>query len=110
MYLTQIREPYSNISDPEVVDDVLTIKGFEYIFNNILTVALAFAGIVLFILIIVSGFKFITAGGEPPKIEAARKTLTSALAGIVFIVLSYLILRMIQIFTGVDITTFFVTR
>jgi len=93
-------------SKGEVVGDVLTLKGFEYIFNNIVSVVLPFAGIVLFIILILSGFKLITAGGEPAKVQSARNTLTFAIGGIVLITLSYLILRVIQTITGVNVTEF----
>ncbi|OGM09776.1 hypothetical protein A2W13_01180 [Candidatus Woesebacteria bacterium RBG_16_36_11] len=105
MYLAQVRPPEGG----EVVDGVLTIQSVEYLFNNIVAVALSIAGIVLFILLIMGGFKFITAGGEPAKVEGARKTLTSAIIGLVVIVLSFLILRIIQTITGVDTTVFRIT-
>ncbi|HJX45796.1 MAG TPA: hypothetical protein VJ399_01360 [Patescibacteria group bacterium] len=102
MYLAQVRPPEGN----EVVDGVLTIQSVEYLFNNIISIALSLAGIVLFILLIMGGFKFITAGGEPAKVEGARKTLTSAIVGLIVIILSFLILRIIQTLTGVDTTGF----
>lgn len=102
--LAAVRSP-----DPgrdEIVDDVLTLKGFEYIFNNIASVVLPFAGIILFIALISAGIKFITAGGEPAKIQSARNTLTFAIAGIVLIALSFLILKVIETLTGANVTEF----
>lgn len=100
--IAAIRDPVGD----EVVDEVLTLKGFEYIFNNIVSVVLPFAGIVLFILLIAAGIKFITAGGEAPKIQSARNTLTFAVGGIVLIALAYLILQVIETITGVSVTEF----
>ncbi|OGM05443.1 hypothetical protein A2125_01255 [Candidatus Woesebacteria bacterium GWB1_43_5] len=83
------------------------LKDIEVVFSNIVGAAIALAGIVLFIMLVIGGFKYLTAGGEPPKIESARKTLTYAILGIVFIALSFLFLRFIGVFTGVqDITIF----
>ncbi len=98
-----IRDPNTG---SEIVDGVLTIQGFQYIFENIVTVILSLAGIVLFILLITGGFKLITAGGEAPKIQEAKNTITFAIAGIVLIALSFLILRVIYVITGVDVTQF----
>jgi hypothetical protein len=57
-------------------------------------------------MLIMGGFKFITAGGDPKAIEGAKKTLTYAIMGIVLVALSFLILQFISTFTGVDVTQF----
>jgi hypothetical protein len=57
-------------------------------------------------MLIVGGFKYLTAGGEAPAVESARKTITYAIAGLVLVALSFLILRFIYAFTGVDVTQF----
>jgi glucose uptake protein GlcU len=85
---------------------IATINNFGCLFERIVSYALGFAGIVLFILLIVGGFKFITSGGDPKAVEGARKTLTSAIAGLVIILVSYLILVLITNITDVDVTQF----
>ena len=104
--LAQVREfrPEQDLGGE--TGDVATLQGLETVFNNVVSVALAFAGIVLFVMLILGGFKYLTAGGEPPKVEAAKKTLTYAIAGIVFVALAFLILRFIGVFTGVDVSQF----
>jgi len=83
-----------------------SLAGLEQVFSNVVEVALALAGIVLFIMLISGGFKYITAGGDPKGIEGAKKTLTYAIGGMVFLAMAFLILRFIQEFTGVDVTRF----
>lgn len=83
------------------MDGVATFKGLEAIFNNVITVAIAGAGIVLFIMLIIGGINLLTSGSEAPKAEAAKKTITYAIYGIIFIALAFLILRLIFSFTGV---------
>jgi hypothetical protein len=85
---------------------IATISNLSCIFSNIVSYALGFAGIVLFILLIMGGFRFITSGGDPKAVEGARKTLTSAITGLVLILVSYLILVLIKNITGVDVTKF----
>lgn len=76
-------------------------------FTNIVGVSLGFAGIGLFIMILVGGFKFITSGGDPKAAGAAKQTLTFAIVGMVLIACSYLIIKIIGQFTGVTNITVF---
>ncbi len=85
---------------------VPTLKGFEAIFNNLVSVILGFAGIALFVMFLSGGFKYITAGGDPKAIEGAKKTLTYAIGGMILLALSFLILRFIENFTGAQVTQF----
>lgn len=45
-------------------------------------------GVAAVIIIIISGIKFMTAGGDAEKIKSARNTIINALIGIVIIILS----------------------
>ena len=80
---------------------VATIKGLESVVENLVTVILGLAAIVLFIMFLSSGFKFMTAGGDPKAVESAQKTLTYSILGIVVIVAAFLFLRFVEDFTGV---------
>jgi hypothetical protein len=92
------------------VSDVPTIKQFEGVFSNIVSVALGFAGVAVFIMFLIGGFKYLTSGGDPKGVEEAQKTLTYAIGGLILIALSYLILVFLSQFTGVDLTKFTITR
>ena len=89
--------------------DIATIKDLEFIFGNVVKSALGFAGIVLFVLLLTGGFKYITSGGDPKALEGAQKTITYAIGGLILILVSYLILVLIKTITGVDVTQFKVT-
>lgn len=89
--------------------DVATIKDLEGIFGNVVKSALGFAGIVLFVLLLTGGFKYITSGGDPKALEGAQKTITYAIGGLLLILVSYLILVLIKTLTGVNVTEFKVT-
>ena len=86
--------------------DVAKLSDLEGVFGNVLRVALGLGGIVLFIMLISGGFKYITSGGDPKGVEEAKKTLTYAIAGMVLLALSFLILRFIEQFTGAEVTKF----
>jgi len=82
------------------VPDVPTLANLEIVFSNVVSILLGLAGITLFIMLLMGGFKYITAGGDPKGVEGAKKTLTYAIGGIIVVALSYLILVLISDFTG----------
>ena len=94
------------VGQEKVRDGVPTIKGFEAIFENIFSVVLSLGAFALFIMLISGGFKFLTSGDDPKAIEGAKKSITTAIIGIILLVLSYLFLVFIKLFTGVDVTKF----
>jgi len=93
-------------SNIQTKDGVATIQGLEGLFSNVVSVILGFGGIVLFVLLIVGGFNYLTSGGDPKKIEGAKATLTYAIIGIVVLVLAFLIIRLIETLTGAKVTEF----
>lgn len=86
--------------------DVATFKCLEVIFGNILTIAVSLAVLALFAMLIMGGFKFLTSGGDPKAAGSARQTMTYAILGIVLMAIAYLIFRLIETFTGVNVTNF----
>lgn len=88
---------------------IATIKDLECIFGNVVKSALGFAGIVLFVILLSGGFKYITSGGDPKALEGAQKTITYAIGGLIVILLSYMILVLIKAITGVNVTDFKIT-
>lgn len=85
------------------------ISDFGSIFENLVSAILGFAGIVLFVLLLSGGFRYITSGGDPKAVEGAQKTLTYAIGGLIVLLLSYLVLVLIKEITGVDVTEFNLT-
>jgi hypothetical protein len=108
--MNQLAQTRDFIEGTEKIHDVATIKGFEAIFNNVVSISLGLGGIVLFVLLLSGGFKYITAGGDPKAIEGAKKTITYAIAGIVLLALAFLIIRLIEQITGAPVTQFVISR
>ena len=90
--------------------DPPSLQNLEEVFKSVLNVILGIAGITFFILLLSSGFKFISSGGDPKALEGAKKTLTYAIGGLILIIVSYLILLLIKEITGVDVTIFKVVQ
>lgn len=82
------------------------LSDLEVVFKNIVNAILGFAGIAFFVLLLIGGFKYLTSGGDPKAIEGAKKTITYAIGGLLVVVLSFLILKLIHALTGVDVTQF----
>lgn len=91
------------------MNDIPKISDLQGIYQNVVGVVLGLAGIVLFVLLLTGGFKYITSGGDPKAVEGAQKTITYAIGGLILILLSYLILVLIKTITGVDVTQFKIT-
>lgn len=73
----------------------------EYFLPNLITALIAFAGITAVVFIILGGIKFITSGGDELKVSQAKSTVTFAIIGLVVVVLSYAIIRTLQVVLGV---------
>lgn len=86
------------------------ISDLSTLFNNAVTAIIALAGIVLFIMLIVGGVKYITSGGDPKATEGAKNTITYAIGGLLLILLSYLILVILSRITGADLTKFTIVQ
>ncbi len=87
-------------------DKIATIQGFECLFGNIAQIIVYFAGLVFLIMFIKGGFSYLTSGGDPKKTAKATSTLTMSIIGLVGVIISFLIIKFIGNFTGVNVTEF----
>ncbi len=87
------------------IDGVVTIQCIVPLIANAIRAVVALGGVALFIMLLVGGFNFLFSAGDQKKLEAARGTVTQALVGIIVMALAYLIIRTIQLVTGVDLST-----
>jgi hypothetical protein len=51
-------------------------------------------------------FTWITAAGDPKKLEEARRTITYAIFGIVFVVVAFLLVRIVMFVMGTNSNQF----
>lgn len=82
--------------------NVATIKGFQCLVANILSIAISVIGFVGFVMFLIGSFRYLLSGGNSKGIEGARNTFTFAVVGLVVALSSIIILRIIASFTGVD--------
>jgi len=67
--------------------------------KGIFSFILALAGTAAFLILIYAGYIYMTSAGDKTKVQAARDTITSAIAGLLFLIFSITILEII----GIDI-------
>jgi uncharacterized membrane protein len=94
---------WSNINSP---DQPAQLQDLTVIVERILNIAVRLAGIAVFIMLIVGGFQYLTAGGDPKKTQAASSIITHAILGLVIVIVAWFILLFIEKFTGVTVTEF----
>jgi len=92
--------------DGDGTTDVATIGSLVSLITNAINAIVMLSGVVLFVMLLVGGMSFLLSGGDQKKLEKAKGTLTGAFAGLLVLVGSYLILKLIQTITGVNVTTF----
>ena len=96
-----VKQVYAQADPPPA-----TFTDFEGMFQGVISSLLALAGIVLFVMLIIGGFKYILSGGNPDAVASARRTMTYAIIGLVLMASAYLILFLIETITGAPVTDF----
>ncbi len=90
--------------------DVPTIYGLEAMVANILNIIIGLAGVVLLLMLVGGGFGYLTSGGDKEKAAKAKNTLTYAVLGLLVILGAWLIIRLIEEFTGLNLHIFQIPR
>jgi hypothetical protein len=85
---------------------VAKIQGFECIFQILINLAISAIALAALVVFITGGFKLLTAGGDAKKAGEAQQTITLGVVGIIVAIGAWFILRLIQQFTGVNVTEF----
>lgn len=81
-------------------EGVATLNCLPALFVNIVNALLGLSGAAALFLVIYSGIKLITSGGEAKQVEGARHTLTYAVLGLVIVLTSFIIINIISTVTG----------
>ncbi len=74
---------------------------FKVIFPSVFNAAIMFVGIIVVIMIVLGGMKFIASKGDNKQLDSAKKTITYAIIGAVVIIFSVFIVNIIGQITGV---------
>ncbi len=78
----------------------------QQLVTRIINLSVSAAFLILTGMLVYAGIKYITSGGDPKSLASSGQIITWSLLGLLFLILAWLILRLIQAFTGVDVTHF----
>ena len=81
-----------NPSDIGVTDPV---KNADSALTNGLNAVYTWAGIICVLIIVIAGYFFITAGGNPSQIKRAREAIIGASVGIIVILMAFTITQFV---------------
>ncbi len=82
------------------------LEQLQQLIQRIINLSVGLAFIVLTLMLFYAGIRFIMSNGDPKNIQAASQTIIWAILGILFLALAWLILLLIETFTGVKVTQF----
>lgn len=71
--------------------------------SSLLPYVYAFAGLALFIMLILGGITLMTAAGDPAKSKDGYGKITSGLIGFLIIFISYFVLQLVEVVLGIKI-------
>ncbi|MBI2029266.1 hypothetical protein HYT02_02540 [Candidatus Gottesmanbacteria bacterium] len=77
--------------------DAVRFPDLGAVITELLKYLYPIAGIILFVYIIAAGFQWLTASGDPKKIEAARQRLTYAILGFILLIASPWVARIVEL-------------
>lgn len=83
-----------------------SIGDLETVFGNVVSVALGAAGIAALVMLIVGGFKFLSAGGDKEATQKAGQTITYTIGGLVLVLSAWIILNFLGNFLGINFSVF----
>jgi hypothetical protein len=82
-------------SDFERNDESQGLLGEEGIVKRVLDLMTWLTGLLAVIYVLIGGFKFITSGGDADSVASAKKMIIFALAGVVVVILSNVIISFV---------------
>ena len=94
------------IYNPALIERLQGMRGIEFInliLPNLITLFFIGATIAALFVLLIGGIRWITSGGDKAATESARGIITAAIIGLVLVFSVYAILRLIELFFGIDL-------
>ena len=100
--LDNIKNPAKNIvigdkKDPLTLSKILTGGGF-----NLINFIFFIAGLIFFVNIVIAGWEYFFSGGDPQKVVSAGNRLLNGFVGMIIVVASFLLVRLVSSMIGLD--------
>jgi len=91
-----------NLADP-AVNPAARIGTISTLVNVIVPILMTFGGFLFLIMLLVGAFGYLTSAGQQEQLKKAQQTLTFAVLGLVIIIASFIIVKVIGIILKVEI-------
>ena len=99
--------PASVLADGETIipTELATVGQFDVIdiVRAIIQFILVVAFVLAFIMLLIGGIRWITAGGDEKAVGSARNMITAALIGLVIVLVAFALIKLVETFFGVSI-------
>jgi len=86
-----------------LTDQNMSFSNIGTLIGNIIIAAMVISGLMVFFYLIMGGIQYISSGGDKAQAEAARDKITYALIGLVIVIGSFAIIKLIEQFFGLSI-------
>lgn len=97
MYLAQLDISNTAVNPGAQFDNVASIL------NIVIPLLFAGAGLIFFITLLIGALTIITAGGNSEKFQAGKKRITFSVMGLIMIISSYFIIKIVEIIFNVNL-------
>lgn len=81
-------------------------KNLGELVTSVVNFALAAAGLVFFFMLILGSMRYMLSRGDDKLITEARQTLTNAVVGLLIIIASFAIIKLLEVATGANLSIF----
>lgn len=95
VYAVDLADPANN--------PLAKFSDLSVILNVVIPTLVIGSGVMFLGALLYGGFTIITAGGEPKNIQKAQSIMKYALIGLLIVVLSFLMMKMIEVVLNVDL-------
>lgn len=92
--------PWESMMPEELEEKFPITTTLGDIISKILPYVFTGAGFALLIYLILGAFQFLTSGGDPKAVEAARNKITNAIIGFVIIFAAFLLIKVLENILG----------
>lgn len=75
---------------------IATLNCVPVVITSVTNALFSLAAVTAVFFIVFSGIKFLTSGGDPVKVEQARRTITFAIIGLILVLMSFFIIKLIS--------------
>lgn len=76
-------------------DTLPNIQANDHAVNNMLTTVFEIVGAIAFLVLVISGLRYVLSGGDPGKMAQAKKSILYALIGLVVVLSAYAIVTLV---------------